>query len=43
MLERKTYVVGVDVAEWRPIARRCGDVVPSDSSRSYSMGEIIGM
>ena len=43
MLEGKACVVGVDVTEWRPTARRCGDVVPSDSSRSCSMGEVTGM
>ena len=43
MLEGKACVVSVDVVVWRPVARRCGDVVPSDSSRSCSRGEVTGM
>lgn len=43
MLERKACVDVVDVAVWRPTARRWVDVVPSDSSRSYSKGEVAGM
>jgi hypothetical protein len=43
MLEGKACVAGVDVAVWRPMARRCGDDIPSDSSMSWSRGEITGM
>ena len=43
MLEGKACVVGVDVAVWRPMARRCGDAVPSDSSKSYNRGEVTRM
>ena len=41
MLEGNACVVGVDVAVWRPMARRCGDELPNDLSRSCNRGEII--
>jgi hypothetical protein len=43
MLEGKACVVIVDVAMWRPMARRCVDIVLSNSRRSCSRGEVIKM
>jgi hypothetical protein len=43
MLEGKACVVSVDVAVWKPMARRCVDIVPSDSRRSCSRGEVTRM
>lgn len=38
-----TRVAGTNAAVWRPIARSCGVVVPSNSSMFGSKRDAIGM
>jgi hypothetical protein len=43
MLMGNTRVAGTNAAVWRPIARSCGVVVPSNSSMFGSKRDAIGM
>jgi hypothetical protein len=40
MLQGNACIVGVDVVVWRLMARRCGDELPNDLSRSCNRGVI---
>jgi hypothetical protein len=42
MLDRNACNAGSEAIEWKPIARRCGAVTPSDSRASWSSGEVAG-